>query len=575
MFDGWSENYNRWYCIHSENIKPLRSVSIGYTGQRSLTLREFEMDEKLIKTAVNCKQDYSHIYQASASKFYAGYEILLSLQNILGSNPRGELFYERHQQYNILKIIVEYFLKKDGLTYLKNALKLKLQDKSQDQRRVNFNMFWPILQTICDIFKKIIPIQEYQKQLRSYLIVLYDYMQDVLKNEEFAQFFDNEFPFEYILTNYNKNHTQPQDGEGGSMNSFTIEKDIDNNFQFQGQITDFQYQLGQNNIEYQKSQNNQITIYEEKIDKLETQMTDIKELLQNMNKQNKEFQKQQKLLQFQEQVQKNKQKEQEQKQQLTRKDFSKKNVSLFKHQTFIGNQDEDEIQIEEINSDSENEKNGQSSKINKQQTNFQIDKLIVELQNINMRLQNLEQKQENMQKNSENLNQNQQINVKSFNELEKIIQQFKEEKSILNLKNPQSIQDLIGLLQKIQPVLENKENQQLIQEQKEIQNKDKKDLNFSIYFNQENFMDQQLYLEQLEFLMKSKQYSKSSQFIKWRKNLIILEEILGKDITYQIAVSSYPSLEINIDDILLANINNLQQNQNDLFKEQIIINNEK
>lgn len=44
-FDGWSDRWKQWYCIHSSLIAPIRMHSRGYTGQSKLALREWEFSE--------------------------------------------------------------------------------------------------------------------------------------------------------------------------------------------------------------------------------------------------------------------------------------------------------------------------------------------------------------------------------------------------------------------------------------------------------------------------------------------------------------------------------------------------
>ncbi|KAL4466671.1 hypothetical protein ABPG72_016788 [Tetrahymena utriculariae] len=50
-FDGWGTKYQRQYCIHSEKIKPLRYHTIGYTGQKQVTLRDYELNIEELKSA--------------------------------------------------------------------------------------------------------------------------------------------------------------------------------------------------------------------------------------------------------------------------------------------------------------------------------------------------------------------------------------------------------------------------------------------------------------------------------------------------------------------------------------------
>lgn len=49
IFDGWSEKYKRNYCTHSALIAPFRMHTIGYTGQRTIALRDWEYSENVLK----------------------------------------------------------------------------------------------------------------------------------------------------------------------------------------------------------------------------------------------------------------------------------------------------------------------------------------------------------------------------------------------------------------------------------------------------------------------------------------------------------------------------------------------
>ena len=49
IFDGWSEKYKRNYCTHSALIAPFRMHTIGYTGQRTIALRDWDYSENLLK----------------------------------------------------------------------------------------------------------------------------------------------------------------------------------------------------------------------------------------------------------------------------------------------------------------------------------------------------------------------------------------------------------------------------------------------------------------------------------------------------------------------------------------------
>lgn len=49
IFDGWSEKYKRTYCTHSGFIAPFRMHTIGYTGQKTVALRDWDYADNLLK----------------------------------------------------------------------------------------------------------------------------------------------------------------------------------------------------------------------------------------------------------------------------------------------------------------------------------------------------------------------------------------------------------------------------------------------------------------------------------------------------------------------------------------------
>jgi hypothetical protein len=49
-FDGWSDKWEQWYCLHSELIAPIRMHSRGYTGQTKVALRKMDFSEDSLKT---------------------------------------------------------------------------------------------------------------------------------------------------------------------------------------------------------------------------------------------------------------------------------------------------------------------------------------------------------------------------------------------------------------------------------------------------------------------------------------------------------------------------------------------
>lgn len=48
-FDGWSDKWKQWHCIHSALLAPLRMYSRGYTGQTTVALREWDFNEEYLK----------------------------------------------------------------------------------------------------------------------------------------------------------------------------------------------------------------------------------------------------------------------------------------------------------------------------------------------------------------------------------------------------------------------------------------------------------------------------------------------------------------------------------------------
>ena len=48
-FDGWSDRWKQWHCVHSSLLAPLRMYSRGYTGQTNVALREWDFNEEYLK----------------------------------------------------------------------------------------------------------------------------------------------------------------------------------------------------------------------------------------------------------------------------------------------------------------------------------------------------------------------------------------------------------------------------------------------------------------------------------------------------------------------------------------------
>ena len=48
-FDGWSDRWKQWHCIHSSMLAPLRMHSKGYTGQSRIALREWDFNDEYLK----------------------------------------------------------------------------------------------------------------------------------------------------------------------------------------------------------------------------------------------------------------------------------------------------------------------------------------------------------------------------------------------------------------------------------------------------------------------------------------------------------------------------------------------
>lgn len=79
-FDGWSDRYKLFYCIHSKNLAPARHFSRGYTGQPSIALREWEFNENALRA------DEAKMSKMTSNKFkgLGPYEITTFI--------RGDLF---------------------------------------------------------------------------------------------------------------------------------------------------------------------------------------------------------------------------------------------------------------------------------------------------------------------------------------------------------------------------------------------------------------------------------------------------------------------------------------------------
>ena len=48
-FDGWSDRWKQWHCLHSTMLAPLRMYSKGYTGQSCVALREWDFNDEYLK----------------------------------------------------------------------------------------------------------------------------------------------------------------------------------------------------------------------------------------------------------------------------------------------------------------------------------------------------------------------------------------------------------------------------------------------------------------------------------------------------------------------------------------------
>lgn len=48
-FDGWSDRWKQWHCLHSTMLAPLRMYSKGYTGQSRIALREWDFNDEYLK----------------------------------------------------------------------------------------------------------------------------------------------------------------------------------------------------------------------------------------------------------------------------------------------------------------------------------------------------------------------------------------------------------------------------------------------------------------------------------------------------------------------------------------------
>ena len=60
VFDGWSETYKRIYCIHSDMIAPFRMHTVGYTGQKTKALRDWDFGENTLKFPSGLMSILSH-----------------------------------------------------------------------------------------------------------------------------------------------------------------------------------------------------------------------------------------------------------------------------------------------------------------------------------------------------------------------------------------------------------------------------------------------------------------------------------------------------------------------------------
>ncbi|EAR83213.2 hypothetical protein TTHERM_01002780 (macronuclear) [Tetrahymena thermophila SB210] len=106
-FDGWGTKYQRQYCIHSEKLKPLRYHTIGYTGQKKVTLRDYELNIEELKSATI---QLKYLMKQEGLKGFYPYELTRFL--------RCDLFYlidtcltipYEVEQLDTIKVIKQFF----------------------------------------------------------------------------------------------------------------------------------------------------------------------------------------------------------------------------------------------------------------------------------------------------------------------------------------------------------------------------------------------------------------------------------------------------------------------------------
>lgn len=128
-FDGWSDRWNLQYCIHSPMLAPFRMHSSGYTGQRSVTLREWDFSESILKnydtkvTSLKIKK-FRDCSPYELTMFLRG-DLFIQLDSLLTytfTNPINDLELVKDFMVNLLELLI-IWLEIAPITYLE-----KLED---------------------------------------------------------------------------------------------------------------------------------------------------------------------------------------------------------------------------------------------------------------------------------------------------------------------------------------------------------------------------------------------------------------------------------------------------------------
>mmetsp|Transcript_18616 Transcript_18616/g.18593 ORF Transcript_18616/g.18593 Transcript_18616/m.18593 type:complete len:263 (-) Transcript_18616:750-1538(-) len=76
--------------------------------------------------SLNLKDPDAYLYERPTSIYKSGYEMLETLISILGLNPRTAKFYEKYKALTNTKQLIQNFMNKQGMVYVKNIIESNL-----------------------------------------------------------------------------------------------------------------------------------------------------------------------------------------------------------------------------------------------------------------------------------------------------------------------------------------------------------------------------------------------------------------------------------------------------------------